>query len=176
MNKNCLNCGNSFTTELRRSKFCSISCYSSYRKSNKEEYSRTYFSAGREPWNKGIKGIHLSPKSEFKSGESTTKLPLFSITARRDKHNGFRKFIKVSLPNTWKQYSVWLWEQENGKIPAGYVVHHVNFDKEDDRLENLALVTRAEHARIHHNNRAYVGTEISTDVFNIAKKRIEYYA
>jgi predicted MarR family transcription regulator len=43
-----------------------------------------------------------------------------------------------------------LWEQTNGPIPKGSVVHHVNHDKRDNRIENLALMTRQEHSA-HHN-------------------------
>ena len=43
-----------------------------------------------------------------------------------------------------------LWEQANGPIPNGSVVHHVNHDKRDNRIENLALMTRQEHSA-HHN-------------------------
>jgi len=41
------------------------------------------------------------------------------------------------------------WEKINGPIPVGYVIHHINEDYRDDRLENLCLMTRAEHTRHH---------------------------
>jgi hypothetical protein len=34
-------------------------------------------------------------------------------------------------------------------IPPGYQVHHINGDKQDNRLENLEVVTPREHAERH---------------------------
>jgi hypothetical protein len=42
-----------------------------------------------------------------------------------------------------------VWESHHGPIPEGMELHHRNGNKLDNRLENLMLVTRLEHKRIH---------------------------
>lgn len=42
-----------------------------------------------------------------------------------------------------------VWINHNGAIPEGSVVHHKNGIKDDNRIENLELMTLSEHASLH---------------------------
>ena len=42
-----------------------------------------------------------------------------------------------------------VWERAYGRIPVGFVVHHINHDKLDNRLDNLELLDPLTHKRHH---------------------------
>ena len=43
-----------------------------------------------------------------------------------------------------------VWLVFNGPVPKGYVIHHIDHNKLNDNLNNLMLMTIAEHIRHHH--------------------------
>ncbi len=46
-----------------------------------------------------------------------------------------------------------VWTLANGEIPDGYVIHHINGDSKDNRLVNLAMMTKEAHHAIHDKER-----------------------
>lgn len=44
-----------------------------------------------------------------------------------------------------------VWELENGPIPDGMHVHHIDENPANNAIDNLRLVSKAEHRRIHSN-------------------------
>lgn len=169
--KKCEYCGHLYFVPRYReqkAKFCSRKCASKviwekylkninqdYKKGNKWRLGKkpsNSFAKGHIPWNKGLKGIHLNPKTEFKKGCVSINHCEIGTVIERNCKGKLRKFIKIAEPNTWKMYYLYLYENAYGKIPKGYVVHHINKISNDDRLENLICVSRAEHINIHRQD------------------------
>lgn len=46
-----------------------------------------------------------------------------------------------------------VWEAANGPIAAGHMIHHINGDNRDNRVENLMDLTRSEHHLVHAGHR-----------------------
>ena len=47
-----------------------------------------------------------------------------------------------------------IWEDWYGKsVPDGYVIHHLNGDKTDNRIQNLQCVERSKHIAFHNKSR-----------------------
>lgn len=62
------------------------------------------------------------------------------------------RYRKIKVNGVTHSLHKYIWEQAHGPVPDGHIVHHINHDKLDNRLENLTLMTHAEHSA-HHNNR-----------------------
>ena len=43
-----------------------------------------------------------------------------------------------------------VWLCEKGDIPKGYDIHHIDHDKSNNDISNLALVTKKQHSKLHY--------------------------
>jgi len=62
----------------------------------------------------------------------------------------------------------YIYEQYNGPIPKGYIVHHDNGIKTDNAPKNLIMMTRGEHNKLHHKGKLH--TEEAKDKMSKATK------
>jgi hypothetical protein len=144
-NVSCNSCGKIFYKKLAFLKsnqhFCSRKCAS----------EATYFKNGFTPWNKDLKGIHLSPHSEYKKGRrSLTKCRIGDVKIRKRKsERGERAYIKIAEPKKWELRAKLVWILHNGSIPKGNIIHHKDRNTLNDCIDNLKCLTPSEHLKEH---------------------------
>lgn len=49
----------------------------------------------------------------------------------------------------WILRAVYVWQSARGKVPDGFVLHHIDKNSLNDALDNLCVLTRAAHKNIH---------------------------
>lgn len=57
-----------------------------------------------------------------------------------------------AVSKKWKIFKL-VWIAFNGPIPAGHCIHHIDFNKLNDCLDNLQLMTISEHTILHNKFR-----------------------
>ena len=103
------------------------------------------FPKGHTPGNKGKR---VSPETYakcqptmFKNGH--TPVNHREVGSERINVDGYIE-IKVAEPNRWRLKHRVIWEQVNGAIPKGFNVQFKNHNRQDCRIENLYLISKAE--------------------------------
>lgn len=143
-----------------------------------------HFKKGATPWNKGVKGYMGANVTSFRKGEQPINtMPLG--TERKMNREGLVE-VKVRMNGThsemWKYRSHLVLQEAGISVPRGYVAFHKNGIPDDDRLENLEVVSRGVLARIGHCSKAYgvpykqLPPELQEVVLAKAKLTVKYKA
>ena len=87
---------------------------------------------------------------------------------RQDKKTGYY----VCTSGDRKRLHVAMWEAEAGiAVPPGCVIHHVDWDKSHNEINNLVCVTISEHERIHNATDAQIRAGIGGKEFGEKLKK-----
>lgn len=106
------------------------------------------FKKGCVPWNKGVKGLHLNPETEFRAGPDHTM----------EKHPGWKGGVQVVskdcvllnvATNRRIRRPKMVFEKNFGPMPVGCVIYHLDGNRHNDDPLNLIAVTRAELLRLN---------------------------
>ena len=110
------------------------------------------FKKGHKTWNKDKKGIHLHEPTEFKSGENHTG----------DKHPSWKGGVhrmEADCTHVWTGNGTRVrrprkvYEENNGPIPRGFIIIHIDSDKHNDHPDNLEAISRAENMKRNSNRK-----------------------
>ena len=108
----------------------------------------TRFGKGHVPANKGKRMpedvyAKVAPTMFRKGNVPRNHRPVGSERVNAD---GYVE-VKVAEPNKWRMKHRVVWEETIGPIPEGYNIQFRNRNRQDVRIENLYLISRAEQLR-----------------------------
>ena len=113
--------------------------------------AETQFKPGHKTWNAGLKGWTAggrSAETQFKSGQRGNKwLPVGSERVSKDGIRERKISDDWSGAKNWRAMHALLWQEINGLIPRDHIVVFSDGNRENLRIENLELITRAENMR-----------------------------
>ncbi|MCL1951738.1 MAG: HNH endonuclease [Oscillospiraceae bacterium] len=131
------------------------------------------FEKGHVTHNKGKKG-YCPPgceKSWFKKGHTPSDhRPVGS--ERIDNKDGYT-WVKVAEPNKWRLKHRVIWEEVRGAIPDEYILIFKDGDKGNITVDNLALVSRAEHLMLTRSNLRSTNADMTETGILIAKVKVK---
>lgn len=171
-NCKCLICNKEFyqkpsRIKSGRGKYCSRPCWfkAGYSEESKAKMSKSRL--GITPWNKGIPmpekrkqylrslyfGIKLPQKTKNKISQTMrgmnrgSKNPMWKGGIKRT-----GKYSHITLANgIFISEHRYLMEKFIGrKLKSDEVVHHINFRRDDNRLENLIVMSKTAHSSFHN--------------------------
>lgn len=145
----------------------------SFRKNNKLKCGvNTRFVKGHSSWNKGRKMTEEEKakikETMFKKGfKPHNTLPVGSIIYTK----GYWK-IKIAEPKKWIPYPRYVYEKAYGPLSADMLIIHLDSNEDNNKLENLAAVTKAELCRLNYEHLISSDPEITKA--GILKVRLDY--
>ena len=146
-----------------------------------EAFQKHQFKKGDIPFNKGKKlNDYLTPeqiknieKPQFKTGVHTGENSAsWKGGIQNTKRDG--KFIHTGS-NERKRIARHNYEKEHGEIKKGWIIYHIDKDKDNDHIDNLIAVPRAILIRLNANRMNSNYHEIKTAVDEyISKEQINH--
>jgi len=100
-----------------------------------------------------FKALTLKLRNKSEAQWKGNKSPNWKNRLHYDKIHG--RVLRYIAPKKYIQESVYQYLKHNNlkKIPVGYVIHHEDFDKLNNAIDNLILMTRSAHTILHNKGK-----------------------
>lgn len=125
-----------------------------------------HFKAGVPSWSAGTKGVLKANSGSFKKNQVPHNY--VPVGSYRITSYGYPQY-KMAEPNVWENESALMWKAHRGDIPDGMKIYHLDGDKLNTHIDNLALVDNAESMNLTHLGVKNAPLEFKESVLLIAK-------
>ena len=82
-----------------------------------------------------------------RSGKINTVFSEERPSLRKGIFMSYNGYVRIHINGKWILEHRYIWEKVHGPLPKGWVVHHLNGIKDDNRLVNLFAMPRDKHSR-----------------------------
>ena len=118
-----------------------------------QQFRKGWFRKGQAPFNKGRErrfwasdeAQQRMAKGQFKPGEKRTTSPTYRPIGHEKVYAD--GYVWIITEHGRRQKHRWVWEQAHGPIPPDHCVKFRDGNRQNCALDNLYLVSRADHAR-----------------------------
>lgn len=102
------------------------------------------FRKGQNAWENG-QPVVITPRNGFKPGH----LSVVKKNLGTERKVAGVVWVKVADPDVWVSRAEYVWQQHYGEVPADKVLWHIDGNRENDAVDNLALLSRLELLQIN---------------------------
>lgn len=149
--RSCEYCASMYQPRTKKNRFCSMSCYWKFRvgkpstatwsvelreRMSQERSGKGNGMYGKACWNKGLKLPEMSGENHPRYKGGWIQCGYHYMTINGKQTPAHRHIFALTIDRPLENHEV---------------VHHINGDKLDNRIENLMLLTRAEHIKLHRH-------------------------
>jgi hypothetical protein len=155
-NKICKQCKKEFTVnrppalvkKLGEPKFCNYRCYWDSKKGIYSEHLKKTQGIGAKKLigrpNPSTRKRNLTNNPMWNKSKKIQKKPFTTIN-----WNGY-SMVYIGKGKYRREHILIMEKHIGRKLESNECVHHINGYKQDNRLENLQLMTKSEHMKLHH--------------------------
>jgi len=144
----CRNCGVEFEAQRKDAKWCPECKVFKRREVGRLSAQRTKYNTcpqcnGRKFYKRKLcRSCENKRRGAFQVGEGNP-----NWKGGRTQNGGYIYVLaqREGKKHRYQAEHIVMWEEINGRLPDGWIVHHLNGIRDDNRLENLAAMPRKRH-------------------------------
>lgn len=147
-------------SEISKNNYCSVQCRRIHDedfnclycglKQRRRRYLQKYCNSSHQVLYEYKIGLRDKKKITSKANEEARRKGKLKFETNPSVFVSKRGYRMIYIPQRgYVKEHHYIWENNYGQVLNGYVIHHINHNKLDNRIENLQMLTKSAHHKLH---------------------------